>query len=75
MRWSDDITASMDMSLNKLQEIVKEGEDQCAAVQGTAKSWTQLSDSTTNKNHEERQSPLQFPPARESSVTTSAVWR
>ena len=44
MRWSDDITASMDMSLNELQEIVKDWEDQSAAVHGTAKSWTGLSD-------------------------------
>ena len=64
MRCSDGITASTDMSLNKLQEIVKDWEDQCAAVHGIAKSWMGLSDWTTNNNHEERQSPLQFPPAR-----------
>ena len=43
MRWLDSITASVDMILNKLQEIVKDKEVRRALVHGVAKSQTWLS--------------------------------
>ena len=69
MRWLDGITDSMDMSLGKLQETVKDREAWCVAVCGQDSATEQTNDSS----HQELELHLESPFAREHYLITGPI--
>ena len=72
MRCLDGITDSTNMSLSKVQEMVKDREAWHAAVHRVAKSQTQLSDRTTNEQEESLQRHICFSIGRDASQSQAS---